>query len=152
MYQRMKKLIYSHLPKHRLGVNMVLSTLLLTLCLSFIPARAQACCYQCGIIGNWAYWCCTDAAECTAGTDGCTVTVLSNGDFGISCPGGYSVCGVRAINCCALYPGSAGCIADQPDLCDGKSDDPCCPDPVCCGDPCCGSKCCPTDIPSQTGG
>jgi hypothetical protein len=131
-------------------MNKVIITIALILCVSTISPQAQACCYECGIQGNYGVMCCSTAAECTAVADGCSVTVLPNATYGINCPGSFSICGVRAdINCCVLYPGSSCCIGSSPDPCCSKPDDPCCPGK----DPCCGNcdQCCQASKGGQHG-
>ncbi len=144
MSKRMKQILCRHRPVQLLETKTIFFAFLLVLFAIFMPARAQACCYdQCifGFTANPWTTCCTTEEECRAPEQsGCIVTE-DHGVYTRDCgggPWGISLCNVKSdIDCCSLNPSNSCCSGSYTDQCCGNEDDLCCGDSICCGDQCC---------------
>lgn len=119
--------------KHRMCI-VICQAIILIFFVFVINNQSQACCYLAGYNFYYGIGSCTTAEECTgrAIMNGCSVYEVSSGYYLINCNGENSACGVNPnINCCALSPGSYGCIGNNPDPCFSKPDDPCCGNKKC---------------------
>lgn len=123
-------LLYNKIARLKLGIRLMIRNAVVIIILAVYASDiSEACCYNAGYNFYYGIAACSTAEECTepAIMRGCSVYEAYSGYYIISCNGESSGCGVNPnINCCAVYPGSYGCIGSNPDPCFSNPDDPCC--------------------------